>query len=64
MLYQVKSYLKFRIKSSNQHGVHSPFVYDLITKCFYDKTPYPEYAVFTWIYWNKTLFLINEKLEN
>lgn len=32
-------------KSTNQHGVHSPFVYDLITKCFYDKTAYPEYSI-------------------
>jgi predicted O-methyltransferase YrrM len=25
--------------------VHSPFVYSLVTKCFYDKKNYPEYAV-------------------
>jgi len=43
MLYQVKSYLKFLIGSSNAHGVHSPFVYDLITRCFYDKSTYSEY---------------------
>lgn len=35
-------YLKFLLKSTNQHGVHSPFVYDLVTKCFYGKTKYPE----------------------
>lgn len=23
--------------------MHSPFVYDLVTKCFYDRTKYPEY---------------------
>jgi len=45
MLYQVKSYLKFFIGSTNAHGVHSPFVYDLITQCFYDKTKYPAYEV-------------------
>jgi predicted O-methyltransferase YrrM len=33
---QIKAYLKFLSKSTNQHGVHSPFVYDLITKCFYN----------------------------
>lgn len=29
-------YLKFLLKSSNAHGIHSPFVYDLVTKCFYN----------------------------
>ena len=43
MTHQIKSYLKFIIKSTNQHGVHSPFVYNLVTKCFYDKTPYDVY---------------------
>lgn len=42
-MHQILSYIKFLLKSSNQHGVHSPFVYDLVTKCFYDKTNYSEY---------------------
>lgn len=29
------SYLQFLIKSTNQHGVHSPFVYHYITKGLY-----------------------------
>jgi hypothetical protein len=33
----VKSYLKFLWDSKNEHGVHSPFVFLLVTKCFYDK---------------------------
>ncbi len=37
-LFQIKSYIKFYIKSTNQHGVHSPFIYNLVTKCFYKKT--------------------------
>lgn len=41
----IASYFKFLAKSTNQHGVHSPFVYDLVTKCFYDKTKYPEYKM-------------------
>lgn len=32
---QLKSYLSFLLNSTNQHGVHSPFVYNLITKCLY-----------------------------
>ncbi len=43
MLYQIKSYIKFLLKTTNQHGVHSPFVYDLVTKCFYDKSKYGDY---------------------
>ena len=41
----IKSYLKFLYNSKNEHGVHSPFVFDLVTKCFYDKTKYPEYSI-------------------
>jgi predicted O-methyltransferase YrrM len=33
----VIAYLKFWLRSKNQHGVQSPFVYDLVTKCFYDR---------------------------
>ncbi len=43
MLFGVTSYVKFLWKSSNEHGVHSPFVFNLITKCFYDQSKYPDY---------------------
>ncbi len=45
MLHSIKSYIQFLWKSKNEHGVHSPFVFDLVTKCFYDKKSKPEYAV-------------------
>jgi len=34
----VVEYLKFFLKSSNQYGVHSPFVYNFTTKCLRKKT--------------------------
>jgi len=43
-VFQIIEYIKFLLKSTNQHGVHSPFVYDLVTKCFYDKTQYEAYS--------------------
>jgi len=45
MLHILKSYLTFLWKSKNEHGVHSPFVFNLVTKCFYDKTKYDEYKI-------------------
>lgn len=45
MQHQIKSYLKFLWNSKNEHGVHSPFVFSLLTKCFYDKRPKPEYSI-------------------
>ena len=45
MLHIVKSYIQFLWNSKNEHGVHSPFVFDLVTKCFYDKSPTPEYLL-------------------
>ena len=45
MWFQIKAYLKFLWHSKNEHAVHSPFVFNLITKCFYDKKVKPQYAV-------------------
>ena len=44
-MFIVLAYIKFLLRSTNQHGVHSPFVYSLVTKCFYDKKKYPAYEL-------------------
>jgi len=31
------TYLKFLLRSTNSHGIHSPFVYSLVSQCLYDK---------------------------
>lgn len=40
-MYQFIAYIKFLFRSTNQHGVHSPFVYNLLTKCLYSKKNNP-----------------------
>jgi len=35
MTYRIWTYLRFLFNSTNQHGVHSPFVYQFLTKCLY-----------------------------
>lgn len=47
MQFQIKSYLKFLWHSKNEHGVHSPFVFSLLTKCFYDKKKHLAYSILT-----------------
>lgn len=37
MFFKSISYLKFILKSTNQHGVHSPFVFSFVTKGLYKK---------------------------
>lgn len=43
MMYTILSYIKYKLTAKNQHSVHSPFVYDLVTQCFYDSESYPAY---------------------
>lgn len=35
MLYRLISHIKFLLTATNQHGVHSPFMYRFVTKCLY-----------------------------
>ncbi|MFD2561682.1 hypothetical protein [Aquimarina rubra] len=66
MLFKFKSYLNFLWKSTNQHGVHSPFVYNLVTKCFYDRKERASYNSIKNFHKNNTLdiSLKNAKLLN
>ncbi len=45
MVFQIQTYISYLWHSKNQHGVHSPFVFDLVMKCFYDKQKHPEYLL-------------------
>ncbi|WP_026708164.1 hypothetical protein [Flavobacterium frigidarium] len=44
MTFPTLSYLQFLWHSKNEHAVHSPFVFSLLTKCFYDRKPKPAYS--------------------
>lgn len=44
-MYQFFAYLRFLWRSTNQHGVHSPFVFGLVTRCFYDGKKRASYEV-------------------
>lgn len=44
-MYIVWQYITFLFRSSNQHGIHSPYVYELITKCLYSRISHDEYTV-------------------
>jgi predicted O-methyltransferase YrrM len=37
MFFIQKEYVKYLISSTNEHGVHSPFIFDFVTKCIYSR---------------------------
>ncbi|WP_317166887.1 O-methyltransferase [Winogradskyella litoriviva] len=53
------AYIKFLLSATNQHGVHSPFVYNFVTKCLYDKKKYTAYKTLN----NYRKILKNSKIE-
>ncbi|MEY8848333.1 O-methyltransferase [Psychroserpens sp. XS_ASV72] len=60
-MFQIIEFIKFLFQSTNQHGVHSPFVFDLVTKCFYDKTHYKVYNKLA--SYRSSLLKSNSKIE-
>jgi predicted O-methyltransferase YrrM len=57
MWFKTTSYLRFLWFSKNQHGIHSPFVYHLITRCFYNKAHFKTYQL-----WDKVQqYLLSSK---
>ncbi|MFO7673080.1 MAG: class I SAM-dependent methyltransferase [Lutibacter sp.] len=52
--FKIRSFITFLLASTNRHGVHSPFVYDLVTKCFKVSINPTKMAAFKEI--QKTLF--------
>ena len=42
-LHSLVYYLIYWVKSTNEHGVHSPFVFDILNQVIYNKTPYYAY---------------------
>ncbi len=54
------SFIIFLLKSKNKHGVHSPFVYNIVTKCFAKKIPKKSLTHF--INYKKELFSNTSKI--
>ncbi|MDA8594974.1 class I SAM-dependent methyltransferase [Flavobacteriaceae bacterium] len=62
MLDILKSYIIFYLKSTNQHGVHSPFVYDFLCNGIYKKVTSKQLG--NWQNYRKHLKGISHKVPN
>ncbi len=67
--YKMFSYLKFWLKSSNQHGLHSPFVYNYLTKGLYETRNLSGNKQVNWVlksidYFEPNKIYITSELQN
>ncbi|MDP3353114.1 MAG: class I SAM-dependent methyltransferase [Flavobacteriaceae bacterium] len=60
VIQKFKSYFTFLLKSTNEHGVHSPFVFNLVTQCFYAITNLEQISSF--LSYKKELIFNKEKI--
>jgi len=60
-LWRVRQYANHLVKAKNLHGIHSPFVYQLLNEVVYDKTRYSEYEIVENS--RKELLLRTDKIE-
>lgn len=45
MWYLINAYFKFLKTATNQHGVHSPFIFSFVTNCLYDRKKKADYKL-------------------
>ncbi len=66
-MHLIFQYFQHLLKSTNQHGVHSPFVFDLLTKCLYQKqklhsSKYLDILIKSMTYFKMDAISMDEKL--
>jgi len=62
MFYILKSYIKFRLKSTNQHGVHSPFVFDFLCNGVYQQVDPKQFGL--WLNYRDRLKRMKQTIRN
>ncbi len=65
MIFRIISYIKFLLRSTNHHGVHSPFIYSYITKCIYGqkklhKDKFANLVLISCVYFNPSQVNVNK----
>lgn len=62
--FRIRSFITFLIASTNRHGVHSPFVYQLVTSCFNGQSNHSKlstiHKIRKWLYSNHKSITISD----